>query len=620
MAYNSDFFNLSPSKWKLTLPVDSSGGISGTAVEVKNLVGYENSTYFFDAADKAMTFRAMVDGATTSGSKYPRTELREMNGVDVRAAWKLSQGGTMTATLKVDSVPIYNNGEPGRLIVGQIHGQNDELVRLYYQGGTVHFVNDRSLSGGEATFRFKNASGQEPNISLGEKFSYMINAKGDRLLVKIFADGQEYVSDTKINSVWQSDTFYFKAGVYLGVNETQGKGWGQTSFYGLDFSHQDGAGLGGWKKFTVDGTPDTSGGGTTPPSDGTDTGNVPPPPKQTTLTGNDSNNTLMGGDGDQVIYGRKGNDLIDGGRGNDYLWGNEGNDTLIGGMGADTLKGGAGADVFVIRHKDQVDTVVDLSVQNGDRLDISELLKGAPGFTQANAFKGGYVQLQQSGSNVNVFIDTDGSAGSTAREHIATLQNITTGVLGSKSFILPSDSGSVTPPPVVITPTPTPTTPGGLTLTGTSGANTLTGGLGDDIIRGQGGDDVIRGGDGRDQLWGDDGNDYLTGGRGADTLYGGNGSDTFVFNNLNEAGDTIVNFQRSDDINISGIVDQILDDSDVPVSYLFTHGYLSVTQESATQVGVYIDADGHAGSAQAIKLATLTTEASFIVDASNFDF
>ena len=34
--------------------------------------------------------------------------------------------------------------------------------------------------------------------------------------------------------------------MYLGVNENTGHGEGQVSFYGLDFSHKAGDGMGGW--------------------------------------------------------------------------------------------------------------------------------------------------------------------------------------------------------------------------------------------------------------------------------------------------------------------------------------------------------------------------------------
>jgi hypothetical protein len=250
MPTNSDHFDLE--NWKLTLPVDSKGKTSGTAKEVKNLIGYEDSRFFYDAKDGAMVFKASVDGATTSGSKYAHTELREMNSDD-RAAWSLSEGRTLTATLKVDETPIKDGGTPGRVVVGQIHGQDDELVRLYYEGGKVYFMNDQAGPDNKETkFTFKNADGKQPNIALGETFSYMIEARGNKLLVKILADGDEYVSNSKINSVWKSDTFYFKAGVYLGVNENIGHGEGQVSFYGLDFSHRAGDGLGGWDSFNFD--------------------------------------------------------------------------------------------------------------------------------------------------------------------------------------------------------------------------------------------------------------------------------------------------------------------------------------------------------------------------------
>src|SRR5688572_3447016 len=157
MAYNSDYFNLI--NWKLTIPVDSSGGISGSAVEITKLTGYE-SAYFYDAPDGAMVFTVAADGATTSGSKYPRSELREMKGSE-KAAWNLTEGGTMTATLKIDQVPKTTTGSPGKIIVGQIHGQDEELVRLYWDNGRMYFANDQAgSSNSETKFYFKNGAGQ----------------------------------------------------------------------------------------------------------------------------------------------------------------------------------------------------------------------------------------------------------------------------------------------------------------------------------------------------------------------------------------------------------------------------------------------------------------------------
>ena len=241
-GYNSDNFDLSG--WKITLPVGRPEERK-KALEIKDLKGF-SSKYFYAAEDGAMVFKAPVDGVTTSGSKYPRSELREMDGKE-EAAWKLSEGGTMTATLKVDNVPTTDEDEPARVIVGQIHGEDEEPIRLYWHGDTLYFMNDRSgKKDNENKFEFHDTSGKTPEVSLGEKFSYKIDARDETLAVTIYADGNEYESVSKLNPVWKEDTLYFKAGVYLGANKKQGAtGHGQVSFYKLDYSHTPGKGLGG---------------------------------------------------------------------------------------------------------------------------------------------------------------------------------------------------------------------------------------------------------------------------------------------------------------------------------------------------------------------------------------
>ncbi|MBP0440629.1 polysaccharide lyase family 7 protein [Tianweitania sediminis] len=362
MVTNSDRFDLS--NWKLTLPTDAKGGSSGTAVEVKNLFGYENSSHFFDADDGAMVFRAHVGGATTSGSKYARSELREMNGTE-RAAWTLKEGGTMTATLRIENAPSVD-GEAGRVIVGQIHGDDHELVRLYWENGEIYFKNDRAGSGDkELRFDLRNHEGAQPNVSLGESFSYKIDARGDRLIVEIFADGQVYSSETSINKVWQEDTFYFKAGAYLGVNDTQGSGTAQVAFTGLDFSHAVDGGLGGWK---ADALPTSPGNGHPLPEVPGPHMPVPSLPSKgdgesdapgQTLSGTARNETLAGSGGDDTIRGQGGDDVLNGASGGDILWGNGGRDILRGGAGDDWLKGGDSKDTYVFETNHGHDTLAE---------------------------------------------------------------------------------------------------------------------------------------------------------------------------------------------------------------------------------------------------------------------
>lgn len=304
--------NFNPDAWMLTLPVDSSGLTTGAAGMVKSISSY-SSQYFLQTSEK-LVFSATVSGATTVGTKYARSELRELSGGNL-AAWTLKQGGTMTATLQVDEVPKLLDGSPGRVVIGQIHGTSEELVRLYWDKGTVYFINDHAGPHNAAQrFRLVDADGKSPDISLGENFSYVISAKDDRLVVAVYADGKAYTSETVVNSFWNKDLFYFKAGVYLGVNEKQGTGQGVVSFDALDFSHVRGSGFDG-------------------------------------LTGNAAN-TLV----DVTDY--TGWNIFDnaapqrltfaGGSGNDKLNGTFAADRIDGKAGADVMAGGGGDDFYIV--------------------------------------------------------------------------------------------------------------------------------------------------------------------------------------------------------------------------------------------------------------------------------
>ncbi|MEZ9847951.1 tandem-95 repeat protein [Vibrio breoganii] len=88
--------------------------------------------------------------------------------------------------------------------------------------------------------------------------------------------------------------------------------------------------------------------------------------------------TLDGGSGNDILFGQGGNDILTGGSGDDLLLGGTGDDTLIGGMGEDIMTGGLGADTFEwtpsdLRVFNETDTIIDFSIAEGDKLDLSEL-------------------------------------------------------------------------------------------------------------------------------------------------------------------------------------------------------------------------------------------------------
>lgn len=628
------------SNWKITLPIDRDGDYDGRAIEIRELEGYAHPAYFFYADDGALVFRAGAEGATTKGSKYSRSELREMDGQD-RAFWTLDDGGVMSATLAVTEMPTYSNGKAGRIIIGQIHGEDDELVRLYYQDGQLYFKNEHAgPDDKELSFSFENENGQAPSVGLGEKFSYLIKAEGDTLEVSILADGDVYSSVTSINDVWQSDVFYFKAGVYMGVNDDNGSGNGEARFYALDFGHDDGEGFDGWDAdMTGDDLPvaddDQPVDGDDSGDDGgdSDSGSDDHAPDQaedsgsaaetfTKLSGDSGDNVLVGSESMDVIRGREGDDALWGHAGDDILWGNDGDDVLYGGLGKDWLRGGAGQDLFIYNSlAEGGDIIDDFRTYHDDRLDLSGLFNGVDGFDPLTALTDGYIQLIQHEGHerVHVKIDLDAGGGDYYAAHLLTLENQNVETVSIDSFILdPSAGENVTPEPgdqqadaalfyrdIAFE---TQGTTDNLIIRGQDALDdVLFGGYGDDTLKGYGGDDVLYGGAGDDILWGNDGDDVLYGGAGDDWVKGGRGVDTYVFESILDAGDHIVEFQDGEKLDVSGLIEHFIIETSPDVDMLVQDGYVSFKQRSDAEVEVYVDADGYAGGQGSKLLATLHT-------------
>jgi Ca2+-binding RTX toxin-like protein len=144
-------------------------------------------------------------------------------------------------------------------------------------------------------------------------------------------------------------------------------------------------------------------------------------------TGNGSNNVIIGNLGNNILKGLDGNDTIQGGGGNDTLEGGVGLDALTGGIGTDRFSfGGAtfGRDTIADFTVGVDDLVVDASGFGGGltaaaSLAADRLVIGPAGGTPtANAAKGQFLYDRDDG---RLLWDVDGSAGSAAIIHIATL-------------------------------------------------------------------------------------------------------------------------------------------------------------------------------------------------------
>lgn len=295
------------------------------------------------------------------------------------------------------------------------------------------------------------------------------------------------------------------------------------------------------------------------------------------ITGTSGNDVLNGTSGDDVIDGGAGDDLITDNLGNDIIRGGDGNDRIVSdrpafvgfsARGAETvaIDAGDGADEVIFRVNggqygfNLFDSPTTLSVDLGsgddvftfaglgtfatittgtgrDRINIETFgfsitftdfqtgnsgdvidLTGLIGFYvdydfSTNPFASGVLQIEQSGGNVELWFDQDGSDGFIPGELLVTFENTTLSSFTAANFLGFAPGGEA---------------PVGLTLTGTAGDDTLSGGIGGDTISGLGGNDTLVGGAGNDILDGGDGNDRIEGGLGIDHLIGGAGNDTLI--------------------------------------------------------------------------------------------
>ena len=268
--------NFDLSTWKLSIPVDEGDG-TATDISVSGLNdGYENSTYFYTAPDGGMVFKCPVAGYKTSvNTNYTRVELREMlrgtntsistQGVN-KNNWVFGSApqedkvaaagydGEMNATLAVNHVTTSgSNSHIGRLVIGQIHANSDEPIRIYYRKlrnnnlGSIYFAHEPTDGNGSEQWhemigsRSNNAANPTDGIALDEVFSYRIKVVGDILTVTIIREGKPDVVKVvnMVNSGFNvgGQYMYFKAGVYHLNSTGNDDDYAQVTFYALEKSH-----------------------------------------------------------------------------------------------------------------------------------------------------------------------------------------------------------------------------------------------------------------------------------------------------------------------------------------------------------------------------------------------
>ncbi|WNR43826.1 polysaccharide lyase family 7 protein [Paenibacillus roseipurpureus] len=223
--------NFDLSHWKLTIPDSTASEIS--VAQLAN--GYTSPYFYTDPSDGSMTFWAPVNGGTTSGSSFPRSELREMLVPnDNTTNWMWSGIHTMTATEKVTVVP-----STGKVIALQIHGVSptggnaNPLVKMQYDSNkhAVDFLaKNASVGGSDTHFVFGG-------IHVGDTYNAQIQVIDGVLYMTVNGVTQSY-DFIAADPGWKDLQFYFKAGAYTQDNVGPSTEGGVVKIYSLHVTHQ----------------------------------------------------------------------------------------------------------------------------------------------------------------------------------------------------------------------------------------------------------------------------------------------------------------------------------------------------------------------------------------------
>jgi hypothetical protein len=216
--------------WKITLPLASPND-SDKPLEIlqPQLTRYMANPWFILNPDRTgVIFRAPVNGVTTSGSSYPRSELREMasNGL-VRASWSSTRG---THTMFIDQAITAVPQTKQHVVAGQIHDSSDDVIVIRLEYPKLYVNVDG-----------KNVLTLDENYVLGERFTVQFVVSGGKTAV--YYNGSTAPVYTLNKNYSRA---YFKAGAYTQSNCSRESGrslcnasnFGEVVIYQLTVRHE----------------------------------------------------------------------------------------------------------------------------------------------------------------------------------------------------------------------------------------------------------------------------------------------------------------------------------------------------------------------------------------------
>ncbi|WP_298540578.1 polysaccharide lyase family 7 protein [uncultured Aquimarina sp.] len=207
-------------QWKITFPLDGNGkdstnddksgnncndrnrNASDSEIEMGDLIGeipMPYAEYFYVEGDEVV-FKAHCGGATTGGSSYPRSELRQMPGGNDNY-WSMNDYQYLDVRVRATHLPV----EKPEVSMVQIHGPGDEPLRVEYRSDEqgLHVVQNDDI--------------EIDNVlpySLGEQLRVTVTVQNGRVYCRIENESRSGLDAWTDD--WESadSTGYFKVGCY----------------------------------------------------------------------------------------------------------------------------------------------------------------------------------------------------------------------------------------------------------------------------------------------------------------------------------------------------------------------------------------------------------------------
>jgi Alginate lyase len=206
--------------WFLTLPIGFDG--DPDSIDQPELLDYRSEWFDLTPDGSGVVFRAPAGGVTTKNSRYPRSELREMNGEE-KAAWSNLEGThTLESRQAITRVPPVKP----EVSATQIHDGDDDVLQIRLEGSVL---------------AAQYADGKEQIVmdgdyQLGTPYDLRIVAADG--LITVFYDGERAAVIERSGSSW-----YWKVGAYTQSNPERGDdpdAVGEVVVYSLSIEHSGG--------------------------------------------------------------------------------------------------------------------------------------------------------------------------------------------------------------------------------------------------------------------------------------------------------------------------------------------------------------------------------------------